>query len=363
MRRAAPTPIPITALGGIFTVRSSQNCTNFVARRIASVAALISAFALLASGSAISVAQSSPTQNEGIGVRLLEAPSNNGSDPRARVYIVDHLAPGTTISRRFEVTNTTGEAADVRLYPSAAGIDRGQFTGAAGQVANDLTTWTSITPAQVRVDAHSAAEAVATIAVPQDAPPGEQYGVLWAEVRSAASPQSPVAQISRVGIRVYLSVGPGNPPAADFAIESLTAARTDDGTPILEANVRNTGGRALDLKGSLALADGPGGLNAGPFSVEGITTLAPGTAGAVTATLSRDIPPGPWNASVTLESGLVERSAATQITFPDSGSAEFGVPGPRYLTAVFVGLGALALIGIATTIALRRRARRNSGGT
>ncbi|AVP68163.1 peptidase [Prescottella equi] len=320
-------------------MRSSHHCTSFVARRIASVAALISAFALLASGSAISAAQSSPTQNEGIGVRLLEAPSNNGSDPRARVYIVDHLAPGTTISRRFEVTNTTGEAADVRLYPSAAGIDRGQFTGAAGQVANDLTTWTSIAPAQVRVDAHSAAGAVATIAVPQDAPPGEQYAVLWAEVRSAPSPQSPVAH---------------------FAIESLTAARSDDGTPVLEANVRNTGGRALDLKGRLTLGDGPGGLNAGPFSVEGITTLAPGTTGAVTATLNKDIPPGPWNASVTLESGLVERSAATQITFPDSGSAEFGVPGSRHLPAVFIGLGVLALIAGVTAIALRRRARRNS---
>ncbi|MFM1723973.1 peptidase [Rhodococcus sp. PAM 2766] len=340
-------------------MRSSHHCTSFVARRIASVAALISAFALLASGSAISAAQSSPTQNEGIGVRLLEAPSNNGSDPRARVYIVDHLAPGTTISRRFEVTNTTGEAADVRLYPSAAGIDRGQFTGAAGQVANHLTTWTSISPAQVRVEAHSATEAVATIAVPQDAPPGEQYAVLWAEVRSAVSPQASVAQISRVGVRVYLSVGQGNPPAADFAIESLTTARSGDGAPILEANVRNTGGRALDLRGTLTLSDGPGGLSAGPFSVEGTTTLAPGTAGAVVATLDAGIPPGPWRASVTLASGLVERSAATQITFPEAGSAEFAVEGSRYPIAVLVGLGVLVSVGTAMVVVRRRRGRRD----
>ncbi len=312
--------------------------------------------------SSIAAAQSSPAQNEGIGVRLLEAPSNNGNDPRARVYIVDHLSPGATISRRFEVANTTGEAADVRLYPSAASIDRGRFIGAAGQVANDLTTWTSITPAQVRVEAHSTTEAVATIAVPQDAPPGEQYGVLWAEVHSSPSPQSPVAQISRVGIRLYVSVGPGNPPAADFAISSLSAGRSDDGTPVLAADVRNTGGRALDLRGSLVLADGPGGLNAGPFAVEGVTSLAPGTTGTVAATLSKDIPAGPWNASVTLESGLIERSAATQITFPDSGRADFAVQESRTRTAALVGIGVLAVIGIGGAVILRRRSTRAAGG-
>lgn len=343
-------------------MRTVQHPYTLFVQRIASVAVMICSLVSTGSISSIAAAQSSPAQNEGIGVRLLEAPSNNGSDPRARVYIIDHLPPGATISRRFEVSNTTDEAADVRLYPSAASIDRGQFTGAAGQVANDLTTWTSITPAQVRVEAHSTTEAVATIAVPQDAPPGEQYGVLWAEVRSSPSPQSPVAQISRVGIRLYVSVGPGNPPAADFAISSLTAGRSEDGTPVLEADVRNTGGRALDLRGSLALEDGPGGLNAGPFSVEGVTSLAPGTTGTVAATLSKDIPAGPWNASVTLESGLIERSAATRITFPDSGRADFAVQESRTRTAVLLGLGALAVIGIGGAVLVRRRSTRAADG-
>ncbi|NKR25210.1 peptidase [Rhodococcus hoagii] len=343
-------------------MRTVQHPNTLLVRRIASVAVMICSLVSAGSISSIAAAQSSPAQNEGIGVRLLEAPSNNGNDPRARVYIVDHLSPGATISRRFEVANTTGEAADVRLYPSAASIDRGRFIGAAGQVANDLTTWTSITPAQVRVEAHSTTEAVATIAVPQDAPPGEQYGVLWAEVHSSPSPQSPVAQISRVGIRLYVSVGPGNPPAADFAISSLSAGRSDDGTPVLAADVRNTGGRALDLRGSLVLADGPGGLNAGPFAVEGVTSLAPGTTGTVAATLSKDIPAGPWNASVTLESGLIERSAATQITFPDSGRADFAVQESRTRTAALLGIGVLAVIGIGGAVILRRRSTRAAGG-
>ncbi|QCQ93333.1 peptidase [Rhodococcus sp. SGAir0479] len=348
-------------------MRTANRTLLPLARRIAAVLALICGFTIVASApasstaSTISRAQAAQAENGTIGVRLLEAPASSGNDPRARVYIVDHLAPGATITRRVEVTNTTDDRVEVRLYPSAAGIEQGRFTGAAGQVANDLTTWTSIAPAQVSVDAHSTAEAVATITVPADAPPGEQYAVLWAETRSAAASQA-ITQISRVGIRVYLSVGPGNPPAGDFAIESLTAARLDDGSPILYANVRNTGGRALDLKGNLTLSDGPGGLNAGPIPVEGITTLAPGTSGAVTAALSRDIPVGPWNAAVTLTSGLLERSAETPITFPESGSTEFAVPGPRGRAVTIAVLGVLVLGAIAVAVAVRRRARSSRTG-
>ena len=42
----------------------------------------------------------------GIGLRLVDAPATARDDPRAQVYIVDHLAPGTVIHRRIEVSNT-----------------------------------------------------------------------------------------------------------------------------------------------------------------------------------------------------------------------------------------------------------------
>jgi hypothetical protein len=80
-----------------------------------------------------------------------------------------------------------------------------------------------------------------TIATPGDAAPGEQYGVVWAEARSAPSGQG-VIQVSRVGIRPYISVGPGGAPAPDFTIESLTAERSPDGRPMVLASVHNTGG-------------------------------------------------------------------------------------------------------------------------
>ena len=66
-----------------------------------------------------------------------------------------------------------------------------------------------------------------------------------------------ITQVNRVGIRLYLSIGPGGPPAANFTIGSVTAKRTRDGHPMVLATVHNTGGRALDMNGTLRLREGP----------------------------------------------------------------------------------------------------------
>src|ERR1700730_12511170 len=52
-----------------------------------------------------------------VGVRLLEVPGDAVNNPRAREYIVDNLAAGTTIHRRIEVSNTTTAAQHVAVYP------------------------------------------------------------------------------------------------------------------------------------------------------------------------------------------------------------------------------------------------------
>jgi hypothetical protein len=258
-----------------------------------------------------------PVAGDSIGLRLVEAPATAGNDPRARTYIVDHLAPGAVIQRRIEVSNTTTSTARVSLYPAAAGIEQGSFLGAAGHTPNDLSTWTSVDLGAPDVPAGGFVTAVVTIAVPPDAAPGEQYGVVWAEGRSA--PTGGVTQVNRVGIRLYISVGPGGPPAVDFRIESLTAQRAADGRPTVLAAVHNTGGRALDMNGTLQLLGGPGGLSAGPFPASLGTTLAIGDTELVTIALDARLPAGPWDARITLRSGLVERAARATITFPEIG--------------------------------------------
>jgi hypothetical protein len=156
-----------------------------------------------------------------------------------------------------------------------------------------------------------------------------------------------VVQVSKVGIRLYVSVGPGGAPAADFTIDSLTAARTADGEPTILATVHNTGGRALDMNGTLQLLGGPGGLSAGPFPASLGTTLAIGARESVAVALDKQVPAGPWDARITLRSGLLERSAAATITFPDTGTSapvKTTTADPGMLYPVIAGLIILLVI-------------------
>jgi hypothetical protein len=273
---------------------------------------------------------------------------------------VDHLAPDTVIHRRIEISNTTSAVAHILLYPAAASIAGGSFLGAVGHTKNDLSTWTSVSPAASNISAGGTGTAVVTIAVPVDAAPGEQYGVVWAETRSAPTAGGGVTQVSRVGIRIYLSVGPGGAPAADFTIDSLTAERSPDGRPTVLATVHNTGGRALDMSGTLQLLAGPGGLIAGPFPASLGTTLAIGDTEPVTFVLDRRIPAGPWDARITLHSGLLERSARATITFPDAGASPSVTSTSTRSGWLYSAIaGILVLLGMALFVVLGRRRRRS----
>jgi diguanylate cyclase (GGDEF)-like protein len=291
----------------------------------------------------------------GIGLRLVEAPASGRKDPRAWTYIVDHLRPGTVIHRQIEVTNKSSSTARVVLYSGAAAISGSDFLGAAGATQNDLSTWTSVSPSSMNVAANRRARMTVTIAVPSDGAPGEQYGVVWAEVRAA--PSAGVTQVSRVGIRLYVSVGAGAAPAPDFVIESLTAARSAAGQPMILATVRNTGGRALDMTGTLDLRDGPGGLTAGPYPADLGVTLAPGAVRPVVISLDTQMPAGPWDARLRLRSGLIERTESATISFPAAGTAppvSVRAARPAWLYIAIAGLGTLLPAGL-VVLALRRR--------
>lgn len=291
-------------------------------------------------------------------MRLLDAPVSAGDDPRAQLYIVDHLAPGAVITRRVEVSNATVSTARIALYSSAAAIVNGLFVGAARDTANDLSTWTAVTPDVANVAAGGRSIATVTIAVPADAAPGEQYGVVWAEVRAAPSAGGGLTQVSRVGIRLYVSVGSGGPPPAEFTIDSLTARRSPAGVPSIVADVHNTGGRALDLGGSVQLTGGPGGLNAGPFPVDLGVTLAIGTTEPITVAFDQALPSGPWQVVITLHSGLVERTARASIVFPEVGAgAPVKTSGSSRNGWSLVTPFGVAVVLIASTLFVRRRRR------
>jgi hypothetical protein len=322
-----------------------------VTRRVLTAAAFTAAV-----GAPVSVSTAAPAVTAravtagSVGVQLLDVPLNAYDDPRARLYIIDHLHPGTVIHRRIEISNTTASTVHIVTYPAAATISQDAFVGAAAHTPNELSTWTSVLPGASDVPPGEHRTATVSISVPRNAPPGEQYGVVWAETRSAPPAGGGITQVSRVGIRLYLSIGLGGAPASKFTIDSLTAKRAPDGQPVVVASVHNTGGRALDMNGTLQLSAGPGGLSAGPFPANLGTSLAIGATEPITIMLDKRLPDGPWNALVTLRGGLLERSARATISFPATGTPSSPYP-------IIAGFVIFLLVGIVAARLMTRRRR------
>lgn len=339
---------------------------RFFAAALGATLTLVLTAAAVASAQTTTVA---PPADPGVGIRLLEAPENRRDDPRALRYIVDHLTPGTSITRSFEVSNGTDRQVTIPLYAVAATLQDDQFVPAGGRETNELASWMSITPSSVTLAPDGRATAKVTIAVPDDVDPGERYAVVIAELPPPPpAPGQTIAVVSRAGLRVYLSVGAGAEPPTSFRLDSFAPRLADDGTPVVTVDTCNTGGRALDLTGSLDLTDGPGGTSAGPFATEGATTLAPSECGTVDIPLRAGLPRGPWKATVTLRSGPRVRQAEATITFPvEPGTAAAPVQAkPKSVTGTAGGRLALLLalllllvvLGFLLWLLWRRRRRR-----
>ena len=337
--------------------------TTAIIRRL--VIVVLIAGALCAPATAALAQATAPPVPPGLGVKLLQGPADSVNDPRAHEYIIDHLAPGATIARQVGVSNGDAQPVDLTFYADAAKIHAGTFEPGAGHATNDLTSWITFSPTSATVPPGQTVAVTVTIAVPADATTGERYAAALAEHASPPAANGGVSAVSRVGIRIYLSVGPGGAPITAFSIDSMTAQRDADGNPLVTAKVHNTGGRAVDLSGHLDLTKGPSSLSAGPFAARTMATLAPGDTGAVTVLLDRALPNGPWDARITLVSGVTSASGSARLTFPDADSTSAApvtvrgadVGGARRVI-VTACAGVAALLCLALVLRRRRAAWR-----
>ena len=324
-------------------------------RRLLSALMLVAAVLAAATGALARPAQAAAGPGPGsFGIRLVDVPSAEAGNPRALRYIIDHLHPGTTIHRRVLVANLGPRAARIMVYPDAAAISGGSFVGDAGETRSELTTWITTNRQTLVLGPHATTMVTVTIRVPRDASSGERYGVIWTQETSRLRYRSGLAitEINRAGVRIYLSVGPGGAPPSNFVVTSLTATRSADGQPVAIAHIHNTGGRALDISGSLKLSDGPGGLTAGPYKIDDGITIAPGQSEPMEIALSKRLPNGPWLAQITLVSGLTERHAEATIQFPGYGAR---TAASRYLITGGIVLIILAMIAAAWLVRRNRR--------
>lgn len=249
----------------------------------------------------------------GVGIGLLEVPVERTDDPRANAYIIDHVIPGARIERRIEVSNGTDRPVPIRMVPAAARIDDGWVIENEAP-ADSIVSWMSVSPSSFTLAPNSVTEVLAIIQVPGSATPGERYAAFVAEPPPVQSGN--VNLVSRVGVRVYLSVG-GDEPETDFTIDKLSASRTTDGEPSIDVGILNIGGRAIDVSGELMLRDATGTVTAGPFPTALPKTLAPQSRDQVTVPLPASLASGPWEVTATMRSGLTERVATATVTFPD----------------------------------------------
>ncbi|TDC44141.1 hypothetical protein [Micromonospora sp. KC213] len=272
---------------------------------------------------------------------------------------MDHINPGTTITRRFEVTNNSGKPHPVNVHVTAAEIRDNSFRPADDRNANELPSWITIDQPTFLAPPHSRTRLTARISIPPNATKGERYGAIVAEVASPTPGQDENVQIvNGVGIRVYLDIGLGGDPPSDFRIDQVTPGRTEQGVPIVKADVHNTGERALDIDGQLWLSGSGGRINAGPFRAQRSATLAPGSGGRVTFLLDEQLVNGPWDAKLTLESGRIRRTFTGTLTFPDRAGA-WGLPstvGDR-LPLILAVVGALIVMGSGGMLFFVRKGR------
>ncbi len=240
-------------------------------------------------------------------------------------YIIDYLPAGTVVHRRILVVNEEPRKARFSVYPDAAYISGGQFTGYPGATRSELTTWITVQHPTVTLAAGASVPDMITIRVPRNATRGEHYGVIWVQQSALARNHHGIGvlEVARVGIRVYLAVGRGGAPPTSFAITSITGRRPARGQPVIVAHVNNTGGRALDLSGTVRLADGPAGTSAGPFRAQRMVTLAPGQSGNETFALPASLPVGSWRATVTLVSGMTSATATATVLLAPVAAAAF----------------------------------------
>jgi len=293
----------------------------------------------------------------GIGIRLIAGPETPPDEPLARIYVVDQLSPGRSISRHVEISNTTRTEAYVTVYPAAAAVVGGSFQFAPGHNQNALSSWTSVNRDTLDLAPGTEAADTLTINAPVNATSGEHYGVVWAQVSSPPPPGGGVTLTNRVGVRMYLTIGPGGALPPSFVLGTLTAARTSTGQPLVASSVHNSGQDTLGITGNLTLSDGPGGLSGGPFAVKLSTVVAPGVSEPVSVTLDSGLPRGPWRADISLTSGLTTHTAVATITFPANPATKR--PGTKVgLPTLAVAIVLSVVLAVtATALAISRRRR------
>jgi hypothetical protein len=134
-----------------------------------------------------------------------------------------------------------------------------------------------------------------------------------------------------------------------------TASKAANGTHLISVPIDNTGGRAVDVRGSVSLSSGPGGLQAGPFNPQAMDTLAPGQTHPVIFALSSKLPDGPWQATFTFKSDLITKTEKVTLNLASHTATTAKSHKPFPIIPVIGGIGLFLIIAIGAMLLVRHR--------
>jgi hypothetical protein len=313
-------------------------------------AAVLLAGVLLGGGLLTQPAVAATEQPAGIGLRLVDGPTDAAGG--LATDRISHVIPaGGTARWTIEVVNSGPDPLEVPLTVGAAELVDGQFRPADDAAGAELPDWVTIEPASPVVPAGSRLQATVTVEVPEDATDGDHAAAVWA----SATSHGPVTQVNRVGLRTLITVADGV-PAAGFSIGDITVEPAEDGPASIAVEVTNTGGRMLEVAGELDLHDGPGGVSAGALPLSP-TSIATGAIGTLRTPVDPELPEGRWTVEARIVGdGLSDEASATLL---------LGQPPPEGDGENRAGLIALAVLLLVVTVIalLLARRRRDDDGT
>ncbi|QEO16209.1 DUF916 domain-containing protein [Agromyces intestinalis] len=316
--------------------------------------------ALLAAGSlagatAASADEAAPEGAVTWGVRTASNALGTARDNFA--YAVD---PGVAVDDALVVTNHDDVPLALDLYAADA------FTTTAGQLdvlardtaSNDAGTWISLDRESLELAPGESAEVPFTVAVPDDATPGDYAaGIITSLDRPADAAGITVDR--RLGIRVQLRVGGVLDPS--LSIEGLhvdyagTFNPFGTGSATVEFTVRNSGNVRLAAGQAVAIAGPFGMLRTDAIGVPELPELLPGETWPVTVPVDGVFPAFWVTASATLSPRI---PAIDETTVPPAVAPVTSESGTWAVPWALLGLVLLVAAAAVAASLLGRRARR-----
>ncbi|BCB84818.1 WxL protein peptidoglycan domain-containing protein [Phytohabitans suffuscus] len=261
--------------------RSTRRGTRLLARALAAAA-----------GAALLVVPASAYAAPGGDVTWAVQPST-ADGPDRRVSFRYELDPGAAVTDHVTVTNLSDGPATFRLYASdGVTTNAGVFDLLpGGEKPRDGGSWIRLAQSEVTLAAKARRIVPFTIAVPDDATPGDHPAGIVAAVGGSA-PDGQVAVERRVGARVHLRVAGDLKPvlAPTDPDVDFTGGWGSDGTGTAHVafDVENTGNVRLQ-GGAMVELSAPFGVWSRRFDVGAVPELLPGARFRVELTVE-DVP-------------------------------------------------------------------------